>query len=85
MRGKSYRHYIYSLNSETSCRSLATIYFSIDSHQLILIEADGTLIRPVLLKEVGVAPGQRYSVVLKPLNLTRENKAFLLRMRLDPS
>ncbi|KIM91323.1 multicopper oxidase [Piloderma croceum F 1598] len=64
--------------------SLATIYFSIDSHQLILIEADGTLIRPVLLKEVGIAPGQRYSVVLKPLNVTRENKAFLLRMRLDP-
>jgi FtsP/CotA-like multicopper oxidase with cupredoxin domain len=64
-------------------RSIATIHFSIDSHHLILIEADGTLISPVLLTEVSVAPGQRYSVVLKPFNLIGKPDEFLLRLRLD--
>lgn len=45
---------------------LANIHFSIDEHVLEVIEADGHLIEPVFLKELSIAPGQRYSVRISP-------------------
>jgi FtsP/CotA-like multicopper oxidase with cupredoxin domain len=76
--------YVLKLNIP-SRRAIATIHFSIDSHHLVLVEADGTLLSPVLLTEVSIAPGQRYSVILRPLNITRKHEEYLLRMRLDQS
>jgi FtsP/CotA-like multicopper oxidase with cupredoxin domain len=45
------------------------------------MEADGTFVTPVLLDEIGIAPGERYSVVLEPLS--PDPQEGLLRMRLD--
>jgi FtsP/CotA-like multicopper oxidase with cupredoxin domain len=65
-------------------RSLTTINFSIDSHYLIVIEADGTLVSPVLLREIKIAPGERYSVILKPFDMIiQKSQEFILRMRVD--
>jgi iron transport multicopper oxidase len=38
--------------------------FSIDGHQFVVIEADGENTQPLLVDELQVFPGQRYSVVL---------------------
>lgn len=40
-------------------------YVSIDDHILTVIEADGQLIKPIRLKRLPIAPGQRYSVLIE--------------------
>ncbi|KZO93579.1 multicopper oxidase [Calocera viscosa TUFC12733] len=67
--------------------SLAQSFISVDEHELYVVEADGTNIDPVTVRELAVAPGQRYAVILryvgegKPLPGAR----FWLRHRLDQS
>lgn len=43
----------------------AMIRYSIDNHVLRLVEVDDTPVQPVDVHEITVAPGQRYSVVVK--------------------
>lgn len=38
--------------------------FSIDGHELTVIEADGVLVEPVTVHRLSIAPGQRYSVLV---------------------
>jgi FtsP/CotA-like multicopper oxidase with cupredoxin domain len=58
-RGKRYRLRLVGL----SCHSYFT--FSIDYHNLTVIEADGEETEPLLVDSLQVLPGQRYSVVLE--------------------
>lgn len=44
--------------------SLADVTFSVDGHTMTVIEADGTLVQPMKVHRVPLAPGQRYSVIL---------------------
>lgn len=44
--------------------ALSDMIFSVDGHTLTVIEADGTLIEPITVHRVPIAPGQRYSVLL---------------------
>jgi iron transport multicopper oxidase len=57
-RGIRYRLRIVSL----SCQPAFT--FSIDGHNLTIIEADGILHQPYVVDSVTIYPGQRYSAVL---------------------
>jgi iron transport multicopper oxidase len=43
---------------------LAPLNFSIDDHNLTVIEADATLVRPVVVTRLQLAVGQRYSVLV---------------------
>ncbi|KAJ3995820.1 multicopper oxidase-domain-containing protein [Lentinula boryana] len=62
--------------------SLAEIHLSLDSHLLRVVEADGTQIRPVVVKELSIAPGQRYAVeVIRAGN--DQTCEFWLRQRVD--
>ncbi|KAI5476593.1 hypothetical protein MNV49_007480 [Pseudohyphozyma bogoriensis] len=64
--------------------NLVNIHYSIDEHELEVIEADGELITPVMLKELVIAPGQRYSVRLRPREAGFKG-TFWMRTRVDPS
>jgi len=44
--------------------AVADMTFSVDGHTLTVIEADGTLVQPMTVHRLPIAPGQRYSVVL---------------------
>ncbi|PKI82514.1 L-ascorbate oxidase [Malassezia vespertilionis] len=48
--------------------SLADETFSVDGHTLTVIEADGTLVQPITVHRLPIAPGQRYSVLLNRVN-----------------
>ena len=72
--GKSYRLRLINPGS------YAGLYFSIDSHNLTIIEADGTDITPVEVPGIYVNIGQRYSVILKA-NETVGN--YLMRFNLS--
>ncbi|KAJ3715578.1 multicopper oxidase-domain-containing protein [Lentinula guzmanii] len=62
--------------------SLAEIHLSLDSHLLRVVEADGTQIQPVVVKELSIAPGQRYAVeVIRVGN--DQTCEFWLRQRVD--
>ncbi|KZO91306.1 multicopper oxidase [Calocera viscosa TUFC12733] len=66
--------------------SLAMAHISIDSHEMIVVEADGTSVEPSRLRELPVAPGQRYAVILRyvgPGKGPAEGESFWLRHRLD--
>ncbi|KAJ3807155.1 multicopper oxidase-domain-containing protein, partial [Lentinula aff. lateritia] len=62
--------------------SIAEIHISLDSHLFRVIEADGTQIQPVIVKELTIAPGQRYA-----LEVIRADEGkydgFWLRQRVD--
>ncbi len=45
---------------------LAPLNFSIDGHELTVIEVDGILVRPVSATRLKIAVGQRYSVLVTP-------------------
>ncbi len=45
--------------------SLFAVHFSIPQHEMILIEVEGTLIKPISVDFVELLPGQRYSVLVK--------------------
>lgn len=56
--------------------------FSIDHHLLTVIEADGNLIIPYTTTRLSIAPGQRYSVIVKA-DQTSPSNAFWLRTEMD--
>ncbi|KAL8286218.1 hypothetical protein RQP46_004706 [Phenoliferia psychrophenolica] len=74
-----YRFEIAPTQSGTFC-GLANIHFSIDDHVLDVVEADGQLLDPVFLKELAIAPGQRYSVRIAP---RKKGGIFWMRTRVD--
>jgi len=57
-RGKRYRLRLLAM----SCHSMFA--FSIDNHNLTIIEADGELTEPLLVDSINILAGQRYSVIL---------------------
>lgn len=59
--------------------SFASIKFSIDSHQLTVIEADSTPIVPFVARYVTVAVAQRYSVLVKADAPSTETGTFWMR------
>ncbi|KAF8524707.1 multicopper oxidase 2A [Hysterangium stoloniferum] len=72
-RGKTYR--IRLVNSG----SFASIRFSVDSHPLTLIEADGTLLKPTIVSGVTIAVAQRYSVLLHANVTANANATYWMR------
>src|SRR5271170_8067282 len=72
--GKSYRLRLINPGS------YAGLYFTIDSHNLTIIEADGTDITPIEVPGLYVNIGQRYSVIFKA-NETAGN--YLMRFNLS--
>ncbi|THV06497.1 hypothetical protein K435DRAFT_711282 [Dendrothele bispora CBS 962.96] len=61
-----------------------TLHFSVDSHLLRLIEADGTRLEPIIVKEVPLALGQRYVLELVPDTSQKgEGSIFWARYRID--
>ncbi|KAF9401150.1 hypothetical protein BGZ94_005295, partial [Podila epigama] len=54
----------------------AAFFFSIDEHQLQVIEADGTNLNPILVEGVPINAGQRYSVIL---TTNQEPKNYWMR------
>lgn len=57
-------HYIHFMHNDPDnhCSSIAEIHISLDFHLFRVIEADGTQIQPVIVKEITIAPGQRYAL-----------------------
>ncbi|KIJ23523.1 multicopper oxidase [Sphaerobolus stellatus SS14] len=72
-RGQTYR--IRLINTG----SFASIRFSVDSHPLTLIEADGTLLEPTSVNSVTLAVAQRYSVLLHANATAAENATYWIR------
>ncbi|KAK7464497.1 ferroxidase fet3 [Stygiomarasmius scandens] len=61
-----------------------TLHLSVDHHLLRLIEADGTRLEPMVVKEVPVALGQRYALELVPnTSLVNEGSIFWARYRIN--
>lgn len=60
--------------------SHALIRFSIDRHQLKVVEADDDAIQPIYTNEIPVWPGQRYSVIVK-LDRGAIGDTFFMRAR----
>ncbi|KAI0290163.1 laccase T2 copper depleted [Russula brevipes] len=58
VRSKSYRLRLVSISCDPAYK------FSIDAHQLTVIEVDGTNVQPLLVDSLEIFAGQRYSVVL---------------------
>jgi iron transport multicopper oxidase len=56
--GKRYRFRLIAM----SC--LPNYQFSIDKHELLIIEADGNSVKPIVVDSLQILPGQRYSFVL---------------------
>ena len=62
--------------------ALADITFSVDGHTMTVIEADGTLVEPVRVHRIPIAPGQRYSVILHREPKSKDSRVW---MRADMS
>jgi len=56
--GKRYRFRLIGMSCDPN------FFFSIDGHNLTVIEADGGLTEPLLVDSIQVFPGQRYSVIM---------------------
>lgn len=56
------------------------MYVSIDGHTLKVIEADDTAVQAFDVKELALAPGERYSVVVE-LNQGQQGDSFWIRAR----
>ena len=66
--------------------AFSDMVFSVDGHTLTVIEADGTLIEPITVHRVPIAPGQRYSVLLNRVE-TEEGTVpsrVWMRAEMDP-
>lgn len=64
-------------SSRCEChRAAAPFLFSVDQHQLQVIEADGTNLNPILVDSVPINTGQRYSVIL---TTNQEPKNYWMR------
>ncbi|KAF8474377.1 laccase [Russula ochroleuca] len=57
-QGKRYRFRLVSISCDPGFR------FSIDGHQMTVIEADGTSLQPLVVDSLEIFAGQRYSVVV---------------------
>jgi len=60
----------------------ADLDFSIDHHPLTIIEADGTLVKPLDVEVLNIAVAQRYSVIINT-NATSYNNMFWMHARLN--
>ncbi|KAH9991923.1 laccase 2 precursor [Russula vinacea] len=58
IQGQRYRFRLVSISCDPS------FIFSIDGHQMTVIEVEGTNVQPLLIDEVEIFAGQRYSVVV---------------------
>ncbi|KAK0530386.1 hypothetical protein OC842_003946 [Tilletia horrida] len=58
--------------------------FSIDGHNLTVIEADGTLLEPFTVSHLPVIPGQRYSVLIHT-DAASDSDEFWIRSSMDSS
>lgn len=69
-----------------STRNLADIEVSLGSHTLIIIEADGSPVKPYTVSSVLIAPGQRYAFYIEYNESTpiKTGESFWMRMRLNP-
>jgi FtsP/CotA-like multicopper oxidase with cupredoxin domain len=72
--GKAYR--LRLINPGT----YAGLYFTIDGHNITIIEADGTDIVPIEVPGLYINIGQRYSVVV---NMTEQVGNYLMRYSLE--
>lgn len=45
--------------------SLHFLTFTIEGHDMTIVEADGSLTQPVTVRTLGISPGQRYSVLVR--------------------
>ncbi|WFD28765.1 L-ascorbate oxidase [Malassezia nana] len=63
--------------------ALADITFSVDGHTMTVIEADGTLVKPVRVHRIPIAPGQRYSVILHKEPKSKDAR-FWMRADMSP-
>ncbi|KAK9464589.1 Cupredoxin [Lipomyces arxii] len=63
--------------------AFAEIDFSIDDHEMTLIEGDGTLIAPTMLHKIRVAVAQRYSILIKTNVLTTDAPSEIFWMRAE--
>lgn len=68
--GKSAYNFTVPANKRVRMRvinagSLATFRFSIDGHNMTVIEADGTEVEPVVVQSLNVMVAQRYSVIIE--------------------
>ncbi|KAI5831415.1 multicopper oxidase/laccase, partial [Schizophyllum commune Tattone D] len=68
--GKRYRFRLISLACEPNYT------FSIDGHNMTIIEADGQLTEPLTVNEIQILPGQRYSFIL---NATQPRDNYWMR------
>ncbi|KAL4399480.1 oxidoreductase [Malassezia pachydermatis] len=57
--------------------SLADMTFSVDGHTLTVVEADGTLVEPMEVHRIPIAPGQRYSVILHREPSNRDKRVWM--------
>ncbi|KAH7874253.1 multicopper oxidase-domain-containing protein [Lentinula edodes] len=62
--------------------SIAEIHISLDFHLFRVIEADGTQIQPVIVKEITIAPGQRYALEVIRADEGKYDR-FWLRQRVN--
>lgn len=60
----------------------ADLDYSIDQHPLKIIEADGTLVKPIEVEVLNIAVAQRYSVIVET-NATSENNLFWMHAKLN--
>ncbi|KAH3678449.1 hypothetical protein WICMUC_001466 [Wickerhamomyces mucosus] len=60
----------------------ADIDYTIDEHPLIIIEADGTLVKPFEVDVLNIAPAQRYSVIIET-NKSNSNNLFWMHAKLN--
>lgn len=66
-------------------RNLVDIEVSLGSHTLIIVEADGSPIKPHSVSSMMISPGQRYSFYVEYDDLTpiKAGESFWMRTRLN--
>ncbi|KAI0285664.1 laccase T2 copper depleted [Russula brevipes] len=73
-KDKRYRFRLISISCDPSFK------FSIDSHQMTIIEVDGTNVKPIVVDSLDIFPGQRYSLVV---NANQRVDNYWIRSRPD--
>ncbi|CCH41015.1 Laccase-4 [Wickerhamomyces ciferrii] len=82
-------HHVFKFKPDTRYRLrlinvgfFADLDFSIDNHPLTIIEADGTLVKPLDLEVLNIAVAQRYSVIINT-NQSSDNNMFWMHAKLN--
>lgn len=60
-----------------------TFDFEIDSHDLEIVEADGTLVDPITVDSLAVSLAERYSFILKPRDNRKDLKNYWMQARFN--